>query len=43
MFREELPVLVEHLPDLFHDEAPGAQHHGEWGVGVIEAIQQHLK
>ena len=40
--REELPVVVQHEPDLLHDNAPGAQHLGEWAGGVIEALQQHL-
>ena len=40
--REELPGRIKHVPDLLHEKAPDAQHHAEWGVSVIETIQQHL-
>ena len=42
LIREELPGRVKHVPDLLHEQAPDAQHHAEWGVSVIETIQQHL-
>ena len=40
--REELPGRIKHVPDLLHEQAPDAQHRAEWGVSVIETIQQHL-
>ena len=42
LIREELPGRIKHVPDLLHEKAPDAQHHTEWGVSVIETIQQHL-
>ena len=43
--REDLPVpQVQHLlpDDLPHDLCAYAKQHGEWGVRVIEAVQQNL-
>ena len=42
LLREELPGRVKNVPDLLHEQAPDTQHHAEWGVSVIETIQQHL-
>ena len=41
---ENLPVLHQLLPDdLPHDLSVDAEQLGEWGVGVVEAVQQNLR
>ena len=41
--REDLPVLDQLLPDDFsHDLHVDAQQLGDWGVRVVEAVQQNL-
>ena len=41
--REDLPVLHQLLPDdLPHDLSVDAEQLGEWGVRVVEAVQQDL-
>ena len=41
---EDLPVLHQVLPDYFpHDLYADAEQLGDGGVGVIEAVQQHLR
>ena len=41
--REDLPVLDQLLPDDFsHDLHADAQQLGDWGVRVVEAVQQDL-
>ena len=43
MFREDLPVLHQLLPDdLPHDLRADAEQLGDGGVGVVEAVQQNL-
>ena len=43
MFREDLPVLNELLPDdLPYDLRANAEQLGDGGVGVVEAVQQNL-
>ena len=40
---EDLPVLHQLLPDdLPHDLSVDAEQLGEWGVWVVEAVQQNL-
>ena len=43
--REDLPVLDQHLlpDDLAHDLHADAKQVGEWGVRVVEAVQQNLR
>ena len=43
-WREDLPVLYQHLlpDDLAHDLSADAEQLGEWGVRVVEAVQQNL-
>ena len=41
--RNYLPVLYQLLPDdLAHDLRADAEQVGEWGVRVVEAVQQNL-
>ena len=42
--RVDLPVLHQHLlpDDLAHDLRADAEQVGEWGVRVVEAVQQNL-
>ena len=43
LIRDDLPVLDQHLPDLLHEDMVVAEQDGERGVGVVEAVQQHLR
>ena len=40
---EDLPVDDQYLPDLLHEDVVVAEQDGELGVGVVEAVQQHLR
>ena len=42
MIRKDLPLLDQLVPHSFHDQVVVPEQHGHGGVGVVEAVQQHL-
>ena len=40
--RIEEPVVADHLPDLPHHKVARSHQHWQWGLWVVEAIEEHL-